>query len=71
MGDDVTKKSIEMHLSQNIRPMGRLQKAARASGNDPKDITLKVNHKTFDGQEPYFLAWSIESTRNITITSLP
>ena len=55
MGDDVTKKSIEMHLSQSIRPLGRLQNAARVAGVDPKDVNLKVNHKNVDGQKPDFI----------------
>ena len=66
MGDDTTKKSIEMHLSQNIRPLGRLQNVARTAGFDPKDVNVKVNHKTVDGQKPDFILSFVLSHRTCT-----
>jgi len=47
MGDDVSVAAVKGHIAQTLRPMGKLQIAARAAGFDPKNIDLGVNIRNY------------------------
>ncbi|KAH8591111.1 hypothetical protein B0O99DRAFT_690936 [Bisporella sp. PMI_857] len=50
LGDDATKKAVELRITERLKPLARLQRHARETKNNPQFVDVTVTYKNYECQ---------------------
>jgi hypothetical protein len=60
LGDDATKKAVELRITERLKPLARLQRHARETKNNPQFVDVTVTYKNYECQNYSFFPYDAD-----------